>query len=103
MDPGIYHLWVLCGILGTNFFDSLLLSRIIKVCMCVCMYVCVHMVYVCMHTPTLLAEEMPYILPNIPPSPQVLAHSTDPPSYLWLTCTENQPLLHDPLFTPIPQ
>lgn len=72
--------------------DSLLLSKIIELCLCVsvCMlvYVCT-LVSVCMGTPALLAEETLYILPNRPSLPQMLAHSTDEPSNHWLMYTEN--------------
>lgn len=59
LDPGIYLL-SLCRILSTHFLDSLLLSKIIELCICVSVCTLVHvctLVCVCMGTPALLAEE----------------------------------------------
>lgn len=82
-------------ILSTHFFDPLSFPRVsscVRVCVCVC--VCTACVRMC--TPILLAEEMPYILPNRPSLPRTQPQCANPCTNHWLRCAQrSQPLLHD--------
>ena len=73
-----------------TFLWSILLTKIVKLYVCVC--VCT--VWEC--TPTLLAEEMLYILPNRPSLPHRLTLQI-PPTDHWLRCVQRGQSLHDPI------